>query len=142
MQSCETVDAMLPLYVSGRLGVTDRKHLAAHLATCGSCREELGRLFRLRSQVEAVAARHAPSADQLDRVFANLAADAGFAASSPAPSSARLDRYAWLDPNRGLPLAQYLRPILWTQRIIEAAERLCTHQWAIQVGSIVLAPRS
>ena len=72
MEMCESVDPLLPLFVSGTLESAEQQRLAAHLAACEPCREELGRLFRLQSELKETAARLAPSPAQLDRVFARL----------------------------------------------------------------------
>lgn len=130
MESCEAVDAWMPLFVSGRLEGAARQRLAAHLATCEPCREELGRLFRLRSQIEAMAERHAPSPAQLDRVFASLKGDPAFAAA-PANRFDLRDR---------VPLAEHVQPLMWAQRIMDVADQLHKREWAIAVGSIVVAP--
>jgi len=128
MESCEAVDGLLPLFVSGRLNATEQKRLAAHLAACEPCQEELGHLFRLHSQLNGIA--ESPSSGQLDRVFANLKADPAFAA-------APLTRF---DLRERVPLAEHVQPLMWAQHIIEIAEQLRTREWAIKVGSFSVVP--
>lgn len=125
MQPCDAIDALLPLFVSARLKGPDQRRLAVHLAACEACQDELGRLFQLRSQLDALAARHAPIPTQLDRVFASLKAAPGF----DVPSTR-------FDLRERIPFAEHVQPLMWAQRIIEATELLRSREWTITVGSI------
>lgn len=129
MQSCDAIEALLPLFVSGRLKDPGQRRLAVHLAGCEACQDQLGRLFRLRSELEELAARHTPSPAQLNRVFASLETALGF----DTPSTR-------FDLRERVPFAEHVQPLMWAQRIIDATERLRSRDWTISVCTIAAAP--
>ncbi len=48
MIDCESVREWLPWYVSGRLSISRMQRMAAHIAQCSACQQELAELIGLR----------------------------------------------------------------------------------------------
>lgn len=65
---------LLPWYLGGELGATERRQVEQHLAGCTACRGELAQLAGLRSRYRAtLAAEPEPAASVRDQLMARLA---------------------------------------------------------------------
>jgi hypothetical protein len=51
MRSCDAVRELIPWYVNGTLSTGEARQVAAHLAECGQCRDELAQLMLLNVEV-------------------------------------------------------------------------------------------
>lgn len=126
-QTCEQVDAWLPLYVNGRLSPVERGRVAHHLAECEECQSELGRLFRLRSGFEALAAAHQLTPLQSVRAFAMAMSDQRVEQSVPGEWS-------------GFSLlGERLGPLRWMQALVAFAEELSMARWDVRMGPVTVS---
>lgn len=51
MTTCDSILELLPWYVNGSLSVEESRQVAAHVATCERCRDELVEMVRLRVEI-------------------------------------------------------------------------------------------
>lgn len=54
MNACSPIRELIPWYVNGTLSVDESRQVAAHLAGCEACREELSQTMRLNMEVRSV----------------------------------------------------------------------------------------
>lgn len=85
-------DELLPWYANGTLDEPERARVAAHLAECARCREELSFLTTLAAGVRAADESGAPAEFGLKRLLREVRQ------SSPNPASARGGRRTWWRP--------------------------------------------
>jgi putative zinc finger protein len=85
--------ALLPWYVNGTLGDTDRQQLARHLESCSACRTEVDELTDLRTKLTAIyAAQPGPSAQTARSVLGTVAREVPARRISHASHESRLAR--------------------------------------------------
>ena len=53
MTRCDTSRELMPWYVNGTLSSDEARQVAAHLAECAQCRDELAQLMRLQVEVRS-----------------------------------------------------------------------------------------
>lgn len=94
--NCDRTRPELGAYLDGELEPEKRAAVEAHVKTCPSCREELGRLRRVSGLVKSLGRERAPEG-LLGKVMA------GIAEEEPAPREGGMRRILFL--RRGLPLA-------------------------------------
>ncbi len=51
MNTCDSIRELIPWYVNGTLSAKEARQVAAHLAQCDDCRDELAELVRLNMEV-------------------------------------------------------------------------------------------
>jgi hypothetical protein len=54
MNACTPIRELIPWYVNGSLTVDEARQVAAHLARCEGCRDELTQIMRLNIEVRRV----------------------------------------------------------------------------------------
>jgi anti-sigma factor RsiW len=141
--------ALLPWYVNGTLGGTERQQVDRHLQSCALCRRELDELTSMKRLLTATyEAQSAPSARLVRSVMAQVAADARAAGDGASQPSSWLDgmdqRFRSLFLPRWVPtlavvlLIAQMGLLLWVQLPQTESEQVSTRSLGMQTEAITV----
>jgi anti-sigma factor RsiW len=141
--------ALLPWFVNGTLGGTERQHVDRHLESCALCRREFDELTSMKRRLTATYdAQSAPSTRLARSVMAQVAADARAARDGTSRPSSWLDgmdqRFRSLFLPRWVPtlavvlLIAQLGLLLWVQLPQPESEEVSRRSLGMQTEAIAV----